>query len=119
MEDPEWIYDWWHPYPKGYKLLDYVNWTQWNAKHVRENYPDAWAKRPKYQRRLKHVLKEVMFTSIDGETVCIGGQFIPEELHNYCRSTAFPILEARSIPASWTEERLKGTPFEGWFIYTR
>ena len=34
MEDPEWIYDWWHPHPKGYELLDDVNWTQWDAAMV-------------------------------------------------------------------------------------
>ena len=117
MEDPEWIYDWWHPHPKGYELLDDVNWTQWDAKRVRESHPDAWAKRPKYQRRLKHVLKEVMFTSIDDETVWVSGEFIPVEFHNYCRFKAFPILEGRRVPPLWIEERLRGTPLENRFIY--
>ena len=117
IEDPEWIYDWWHPYPEGYELLVYVHWTQWNAKRVRESNPDAWAKRPKYQHRCKHVLGEVEFTSINGNSVWVCGTFIPKELHDFCRFNAFPYLKGHYLPASWTEERLKGTPHKNRFIY--
>ena len=114
---PEWIDDNMHPHPKGYELLDFVVWATWYSNGVREKNPQTWAKRPTYQRRLKHLLHEVVFTSINGEKVAVPAIFCPKELHDFCRVWAFPKLTRHFIPTSWTEERLKVTPLENRFIY--
>ena len=117
IDDPQWTWNGMHACPEGYELLDYIDWGQWNPKQCRQYYPELWARNPKYWRRKKFVIDRARFKSIQGEGVTVSGHLIPEGLFDFCRLNAFPYLRGYYIPVSWTDERLKGTPYEGQFIY--
>ena len=49
-------------------------------------------KRKSYQLFAQARLKGSHVHFVDDETVWVSGEFIPVELHNYCRFKAFPML---------------------------